>query len=107
MASLHHTGRQGPALMFADFARYLALEDRHRPRQRLRHWTPAAADFDAALAQRQFVPVFQIRVRPRDGALHSVQATVRWAHPSVVRWHRRPFCAKRNSAACWSRCPSG
>lgn len=69
--------------MFADRSRYLGLEDRHCPRQRKRAWPPAGADFALALEYREFLPVFQLRVRPCDGTLHSVQGTVRWAHPQL------------------------
>lgn len=71
--------------MFADLAHYLALDDRQRPRRQLRHWMPSLLDVEAGLERRQFVPVFQLRVQPRDGALHSVQATVRWCHPQRGR----------------------
>jgi len=67
--------------MQVDLSTYLALEDARRPRRALSLHALSAADMEAGLERHRFMPMFQPRVRPLDGSVHSVQATVFWAHP--------------------------
>ncbi|MES2163335.1 MAG: EAL domain-containing protein [Pseudomonadota bacterium] len=59
-----------------------AEDDRHR-RTLCRSPAVSSAQLRTGLARRQFIPFFQPVVTVQTGALHGLEATVRWAHPRL------------------------
>lgn len=53
--------------------------------QRLDHEQLVESNMGAALAQREFLPVFQPRVRLRDGVLAGAEVLARWQHGPTLR----------------------
>lgn len=108
--------------MQVELSNYLALEDVRRPRRTLSLHALSAADMEAGLERHQFIPMFQPRVRPLDGSVHSVQATVFWAHPRYGMLAPSAFLCEadqfglleqvaeqlmRNALAAWRDWPAG
>jgi EAL domain-containing protein (putative c-di-GMP-specific phosphodiesterase class I) len=67
--------------MYPDLDRYLLQEDTYYRRQMLQLRPVSALELKQGLARHQFIPYFQPVVHAASGAVHSLQATVRWLHP--------------------------